>query len=349
VKEQNKQLSTENNLAQLHEQAQDELLKRDWQGAATTYQQLLELEGPKEELLPDFAYALDGAGSYEQLLTVAETMLSLVPTFPAGLAYKARALQKLARLSEATIANDQALLLDSNLPLAWINRSGLQLLQQKFNEALRSAQRAVELDPEDARAWANKGMALLNFQHFTEALDAFDRSLSCDPGFLFALQMKGEILCKMGQMKAAAENAEQALLLSPTDVSLLTQAILAFRSLEMYSQLKDVSGELIKQIPDGLFAWENYMRSWRGLGEYEEANTALDQVLELDPRNVRFWTMKADTLYRLGRYREAVNAAERAVRIDQDYPPARRIREKAVRLMYQRKEKRGSTQRRPQG
>jgi tetratricopeptide (TPR) repeat protein len=208
VKEQNKQLSTENNLAQLHEQAQDELLKRDWQGAATTYQQLLELEGPKEELLPDFAYALDGAGSYEQLLTVAETMLSLVPTFPAGLAYKARALQKLARLSEATIANDQALLLDSNLPLAWINRSGLQLLQQKFNEALRSAQRAVELDPEDARAWANKGMALLNFQHFTEALDAFDRSLSCDPGFLFALQMKGEILCKMGQMKAAAENVQ---------------------------------------------------------------------------------------------------------------------------------------------
>src|SRR5437764_14657368 len=87
-----------------------------------------------------------------------------------ALAYKARALQKLERLSEATIANDQALLLDNNLPLAWVNRSGLQLLQQKFTEALRSAQRAVELDPEDARAWANKGMALLNFQHLIEAL-----------------------------------------------------------------------------------------------------------------------------------------------------------------------------------
>jgi len=349
VKEQNKQLSTENSLAQLHEQAQDELLKRNWPVAIATFEQLVELEGAREELLPGFAYALDGAGRYEQLLAIAETMLSLVPTSAAGLAYKARALQKLERLSEATIANDQALLLDSNLPLAWVNRSGLQLLQQKFVEALRSAQRAVELNPEDARAWANKGMGLLNFQHFTEALEAFDKSLVCDPGFIFARQMKGEVLCKMGRMKEAAENVQQALQLSPSDVSLLTQATLAFRSLEMYNELKEVTGELTRQMPDSLFAWENYMRSWRGLGEYEEANTALDQVLELDTRNVRFWTMKADTLYRLERYREAVNAAERAVRIDQDYPPARRIREKAVRMMYQRKEKRSSIQRRPQG
>ncbi len=117
----------------------------------------------------------------------------------------------------------------------------------------------------------------------------------------------------------------------------------------MYSELKKVTEELTRQLPDSLFAWENYMRSRRGLGEYEEANAALDRLLEMDARNVRFWTMKADTLYRLERYREAVNAAERAVRIDQDYPPARRIREKAVRMMYQRKEKRGSIQRRPQG
>jgi tetratricopeptide (TPR) repeat protein len=192
-------------------------------------------------------------------------------------------------------------------------------------------------------------MALLNFQHFSEALDDFERSLACDPKFLFSLQMRGEILCKMGRMRDAAENAQQALQLAPTDISLLTQAAMAFRSLEMYSNLKDATWELVKQLPDSLFAWENYMRSRRGLGEYEEANMALDHILELDPRNVRFWTMKADTLYRLDRYREAVNAAEKAVRLDQDYPPARRIREKAVRMMYQRKEKRSSLQRKPQG
>jgi len=347
VNEQNGQLPVAKHIAQLHEQAQQDLLHRDWEKAAAEFQQLIELEGPGEEVLAGLAHVLDGAGRYEYLLSVAEELLSLSPTSAVGLAYKARALQKLERLSEATIANDQALLLDKNLPLAWVNRSGLQLLQQKFADALRSAQRAVELNDEDARAWANKGMALLNFEHNIEALEAFDRSLACDPTFLFSLQMKGQVLCQMGRMKDAAENAEQALKLSPSDVPSLTQAAMAFRALEMYGNLKDVTRELIKHLPDSLFAWENYMRSRRGLGEYEEANTALDHVLELDPANVRFWTMKADTLYRLERYREAVNAAERAVRIDQDYPPARRIREKAVRLMYQRKEKRGSIHKQP--
>jgi tetratricopeptide (TPR) repeat protein len=132
VKEQNEQLSTKKSSAPTREQARDDLLTRKWQKAAAAYEQLIKLEGAEETLLSDFARALDGAGRYEQLLQVSETILSLAPNSAIGLAYKARALQKLERLSEATIANDQALLLDNNFPLAWVNRSGLQLLQQKF-------------------------------------------------------------------------------------------------------------------------------------------------------------------------------------------------------------------------
>src|SRR5439155_17649013 len=134
-----------------------------------------------ETLLADFARALDGMGRYEPLLSVAETILSLAPTSAVGLAYKAHALQKLERLSEATAANDQALLLDTNLPLAWINRSGLQLLQQRFPDGLRSAMRAIELAPDDVRAWANKGVALFNLNNLFGALEAINQSLTCDP------------------------------------------------------------------------------------------------------------------------------------------------------------------------
>ena len=110
----------------------------------------------------------------------------------------------------------------------------------------------------------------------------------------------------------------------------------------MYDSLQELTQHLIKLMPDNLFAWENYMRSLRGLGKFEEANEALDRVIELDPDDVRFWTMKADTLYRLERYREAANIAERARRIDSEYPPAYRIHEKALRSMYQHKKKKKS-------
>jgi len=70
------------------------------------------------------------------------------------------------------------------------------------------------------------------------------------------------------------------------------------------------------------------------------ARLLLSRLLEMDSSNVRFWTLKADTLYRLERYREAVSAAERATRLDLDYPPAHRIHDKAIRLMYQKKGRR---------
>src|SRR5450759_1071133 len=78
------------------------------------------------------ARAQDKQEKYQEMLATAQQLRELDPSSAEALALKARALQKLERMSEATIANDQALLLDTNLPLAWINRSGLQLLQQKF-------------------------------------------------------------------------------------------------------------------------------------------------------------------------------------------------------------------------
>jgi predicted RNA polymerase sigma factor len=55
--------------------------------------------------------------------------------------------------------------------------------------------------------------------------------------------------------------------------------------------------------------------------------------------NIRYLMIRADNLLRLERYREAVLAAERALQFDHEYGPARRIHEKAARLMYQQKRK----------
>ena len=78
----------------------------------------------------------------------------------------------------------------------------------------------------------------------------------------------------------------------------------------------------------------------RALGRFEEACEVIDRLLELIPNDAHIWSIKADNLYRLERYREAAQAAEQALRIVPQYLPARRIHEKALRLMYQRKEKR---------
>ena len=324
---------------QLQQQAYTHLQKRQWTMAQQLFIELLKHGSTDEDTLYGVMTALDGAGQFEALLTQAQQILTHDANAAYALAFKARALQKLNLLSEATIANDQALLLDTNLPLAWINRSGLQLLQQRFPEALRSALHAVEMAPRDARSWANKGVALLNFDNLLDALDAFNQSLSCDPTNLFALKMKSEILLKLGRLADVVVNAQQALDIDPTNIEALSFAAQALRSLERYEDLQKIAKELTRLDPNNIFAWENYVRSLRGLGNFEEANEAFEHLLDLDPINVRFWTLKADTLYRLQRYREAVAVADHALYLNPDYPPTRRIREQSLKLMYQRKKK----------
>jgi tetratricopeptide (TPR) repeat protein len=312
---------------------------REWYEAIEVILSLMEINPFDDLLLFKLAECLDNTNQFDILYEIISQYNEQNPNVAHALAFQARALQKLGRLSEATIANDQALLLDKSIGLAWLNRCGLQLLQKKFPEALRSSQVATETGPYDPRAWFNRGVALLNFNRLEEALRAFDESLELDEGQFQAMQMKCEIFSRIGRMRDIVLLVKQGLALEPDNVDLLTKGIEAVRSLEMYTELRDLSQQFIEQAKDNSFAWENLVCALRGLGNFEEANKALDRLIELETADVRFWTLKADTLYRMERYRDAVQAAEYACRINAEYPPAQRIYEKSLRLMYQRKDK----------
>jgi tetratricopeptide (TPR) repeat protein len=325
---------------QIREQAFSYKADRQWAEAVDTFLLLLDIDPDDENTLIEIGDCVDKMNDFDLLYEIASQFSEQHPDSAHALALQARALQKMGRLSEATIANDQALLLDKKLGLAWINRCGLQLIQGKSPEALRSSQRAIELAPTDPRAWSNRGVALANFNRLEEALEALDTSLKLDNTQLFAIQMKCEIFSRIGRMRDVLLLAEQGLNVESSNLNLLTKAIQALRSLERYTELCEFSQKFIEISEDSSFAWEHYMRGLRGLGKFEEANEALDRLLELETADVRFWTLKADTLYRIERYRDAVHAAEQARSISPEYPPAQRIYEKSLRLMYQRKDKR---------
>ena len=333
------QAELQEKMRQMRDQAHGYAANRQWMEALDTLLLLLDIDPFDEKTLIEVANCLDHMNNFDLLYEIMSQLIEKDPNFARALALKARALQKMGRLSEATIANDQALLLDKKLDLAWINRSGLQLLQGKFPEALRSSQRAIELASQDSRAWSNRGVALLNFNRLGEALEAFDTSLELDNTQFFAIQMKCEIFSRTGRMRDILPLVELGLSLDPGNLNMLTKGIETVRSLEMYNELCELSEQFIQISEDSIFAWEHYARGLRGLGKFPEAKKALDRLLELEDADVRFWTLKADTLYRMERYRDAVHAAEYACRVNAEYPPAQRIYEKSLRLMYQRKDK----------
>jgi len=227
----------QNDQEQLRQEAYEHLRAKRWDKASTAFGALVRQNGEDEDALIGLALAQDRLGEYDSMLDTVAQALDLNPNSALALACKARALQKLERLSEATIANDQALLLDTNLALAWFNRSGQQLLQGHYPEALRYALRAIELDSTDPRAWANKGFALLDLNRLFEALKAMDESLNRDPNYLIALQIKGEILRRFGRLKDVVVTMRHALDIAPDDVSALNLMAHALRTLGEYESL----------------------------------------------------------------------------------------------------------------
>ena len=326
-------------LEKLRHEAHKHLQAKEWHEALTAFNELFVDHQEDVDALLGQALALDRLGDYQKMYEIARSAGQIDPSSALALACQARALQKLERISEATIANDQALLLDTNLALAWFNRCGQQLLQNHPEEALRYADRAIELDPSDARTWCNKALALLRMNRLYEALEVVNQSLGLDPDFLLALETKGEVLRRYARFEEVIVTMEHALELVPDDVPALNLMANALRTTGQFDRLLEITRRLMPLAPESPLTWDLHISALRGTSHFEEANEIVDHILEFEPTNVRYLMIKADNLYRLQRYREAVSTSENALKIDDEYPPARRIHEKAMRMMYQQKRK----------
>src|SRR5438270_4336096 len=104
-----------NDQEQLRQTAHASLRERQWHEGEIAFTSLLGQDGEGEDALLGLAIALDRLGQHERMYETAERAMQINAGSPLAAACKARALQRLGRLSEATIANDQALLLDTHL------------------------------------------------------------------------------------------------------------------------------------------------------------------------------------------------------------------------------------------
>jgi tetratricopeptide (TPR) repeat protein len=86
--------------------------------------------------------------------------------------------------------------------------------------------------------------------------------------------------------------------------------------------------------------WPDYADAWADLGvalmqarRYNDADSALNRAISLQPQNHLYWYNYGTLLGRLGRLSEAEKAFERALSIRPDFEPARQKAELSRRLL----------------
>jgi tetratricopeptide (TPR) repeat protein/ribonuclease BN (tRNA processing enzyme) len=127
----------------------------------------------------------------------------------------------------------------------------IDLLDEKWGEALQHFDQVIKRDPQFFKAWNFKGFALDELWRYEEALACYDKALEINPRYEFAWNIKGITLKNSGRYEEALACYDKALEINPE-----------------YETVWNNKGSVLLR-----------------LGSYEEALECYDKALEINPEN----------------------------------------------------------------
>jgi len=134
----------------LFTKARNLLVKGDYAGAVTCYEEALAIEGPQAVIF----------------------------------SYIGECFEKMERYEQALIHYDQAIALDPNWVDAWVGRGVVKDIQGKLTESVKDLETAVRLAPDSGDAWYYYANALGRTERYADSLAAYTRVNTLDAGNL---------------------------------------------------------------------------------------------------------------------------------------------------------------------
>lgn len=134
----------------LFTKARNLLVKGDYGGAVTCYEEALAIEGPQAVIF----------------------------------SYIGECFEKMERYEQALIHYDQAIALDPNWVDAWVGRGVVKDIQGKLTESVKDLETAVRLAPDSGDAWYYYANALGRTERYADSIAAYARVNALDAGNL---------------------------------------------------------------------------------------------------------------------------------------------------------------------
>jgi len=177
--------------------------------------------------------------------------------------------------------------------LQFYNQSKALMKAELYEEAIERLDRALDLKPDFVQALNDRGFALGKLGRHLERFSTCDRAVQIDPSFPEAWNCRGLAQLDLGKPDAAIADYNRALAIDGT-----------------------------------------YARAWYNKGEalllmkrHNEAIAVSDILLGIEPDYFLAWYQKCRAFYQLRRFDDALGACDRALDSNQDYKPARELRQ----------------------
>ena len=239
---------------------------------------------------------------------------------------------------EAVSAYDEVLKIDPGNETAWIRKaSDLQVLGRE-NESLEAYEKAVSLvnedlskNPQDAKAWQSKAAALSSLNRPDEAKQAYEKGLDALNQMIEknskngdAWKRKAHVLMNLGRWDEARAAYDEATKIAPQDYNAWWEKGQFLSSVgEINESMKayDNATELIpaNDTSELSLIWQDRAEELWFAERKDEAISALDRAIELDPQNSSdVWQFKGRLLAMQGRINESIAALDEALKLNPD-------------------------------
>lgn len=187
----------------------------------------------------------------------------------------------------------------AELAASYIIKGDNFMARKMYHEALGMYDAAVANDPFNSIAWNKLGIAHMRTGRYEDAVYSFEKAIALDPLSANAWTNLGDSLAMLGRHEEALKAYDRALGINQKDT---------------YALLK--KGMSLQETGDSSGAMKIY----------EEVIRNADQEIRKHPNyaafNAELWTNRGDALFRLGRYEEAVTAYETALEINPKFERA---------------------------
>jgi tetratricopeptide (TPR) repeat protein len=187
----------------------------------------------------------------------------------------------------------------TEIAISLVQKGDDLMLQKRYHEALEAYEESVTIDPYNSISWNKLGVAHMTTGRYEDAVLAFRSATNIDPFYTDAWNNMGDSLTVLGRYQDALDAYNHALMVNQND---------------LYALLH--KGISLQETGD----------SAQAMGIYEEVILIADREMRKHPNyaefDARIWAIKGEALFRLGRFEEAVTAYDAALRINPKYDTA---------------------------
>ena len=257
----------------------------------------------------DKAAQAQQAGEYNEALIHLKNAVQKNPdNIPVRLAL-AKLYIQLGMGPQAEIELDKAVFLGASQADTQLLKIKSQLIQGKFKEVTSQINTVLNIKPDDiGRIRALQGQAYLNQGNIAKARNFFLRGARLAPDTL-EVKIGLARLYTLDKKQAQAETLIKELYKQyPDNADVLLLMANLYREQKQYTKALEIFKTLTKLQPGNTAAWIGQVTSLIGLGQYEEADRTVKQLLSVDAEHETGNHLQAIIAYNLKDYAQAQQA-----------------------------------------